>query len=308
MKFNPRARFDTSQVRRQGRSSGGGGGLSTGGFSGGRGMPGGIGLPTGGIGLVLVIGFFLFTQFSSGGGGLGLDPAQVAGGEVSDCDSGGRRRQQPGLPHPRNREQRAGLLGGRPPRHDHPRVRGERHSVVLRLGQDRGCGTATSAVGPFYCPADQSVYIDTTFFDAMLEGQLGATGGDFAEAYVIAHEYGHHVQNLLGTMDQVRGGTGADSDAVALELQADCYAGMWAKHATQTEDENGEVFILELTQEDVAEAIDAAEAVGDDRIQQRAEGQVRPETWTHGSAAERREWFTTGFTRGTMDACDTFAR
>jgi predicted metalloprotease len=308
MKFNPRARFDTSQVRRRSSSAGGGGGLSTGGFSGGRGMPGGIGLPTGGIGLVLVIGFFLFTQFSSGGGGLGLDPAQVAGGEVSDCDSGDdvansqdcrilgtvnsvQAFWEEALPDETTREY-------------------EESVTTLFSGSVRtdGCGTATSAVGPFYCPADQSVYIDTTFFDAMLEGQLGATGGDFAEAYVIAHEYGHHVQNLLGTMDQVRGGTGADSDAVALELQADCYAGMWAKHATQTEDENGEVFILELTQEDVAEAIDAAEAVGDDRIQQRAEGQVRPETWTHGSAAERREWFTTGFTRGTMDACDTFAR
>jgi predicted metalloprotease len=271
-------------------------------------MPGGIGLPTGGIGLVLVIGFFLFTQFSSGGGGLGLDPAQVAGGEVSDCDSGDdvansqdcrilgtvnsvQAFWEDALPDMTTREYEVSVT--------------QLFSGSVRT---EGCGTATSAVGPFYCPADQSVYIDTTFFDAMLEGQLGATGGDFAEAYVIAHEYGHHVQNLLGTMDQVRGGTGADSDAVALELQADCYAGMWAKHATQTEDENGEVFILELTQEDVAEAIDAAEAVGDDRIQQRAEGQVRPETWTHGSAAERREWFTTGFTRGTMDACDTFAR
>jgi predicted metalloprotease len=270
-------------------------------------MPGGFGLPTGGIGLVVIIGIFLFTQFS-GGGGTGLDPGQVAGVDVTECDSGDDAAAshdcqivgtvnsvqafwEEALPAMSTREYEESVT--------------ELFSGSVTTD---GCGTATSAVGPFYCPADDSIYIDTTFFDAMLEGQLGATGGDFAEAYVIAHEYGHHVQDLLGTMDQVRGGTGADSDAVALELQADCYAGMWAKHATTTEDENGEVFILELTQEDIAEAIDAAEAVGDDRIQERAEGQVRPETWTHGSAAQRREWFMTGFERGTLDACNTFER
>jgi predicted metalloprotease len=286
--------------------------MSAGGFGGGfggrsGGMPGGIGLPTGGLGLVLVIGFFLFTQFSSGGGGLsGFSGEQIRGADLSECDSGDDAATSldcqivgtvnsvqafwaDALPEQTRREYELSVTN--------------LFSGSVTTG---GCGTATSAVGPFYCPADQSVYIDTSFFDAMLERQLGAQGGDFAEAYVIAHEYGHHVQNLLGTMDQVRGGAGEDSDAVKLELQADCYAGMWAKYATTVEDENGEVFILELTEADIAEAIDAAETVGDDRIQQRAEGQVRPETWTHGSAAQRKEWFLIGLDRGTVDACDTF--
>jgi len=169
-----------------------------------------------------------------------------------------------------------------------------------------GCGSASSAVGPFYCPVDDTIYIDITFFDAMLEDQLGAEGGSFAEAYVLAHEYGHHVQDLLGTMSQVRTQQGPDSDAVALELQADCYAGMWAKHATTAPDENGEPFIIELTQDDISRAIDAARAVGDDRIQQAGGGEVDPDQWTHGSAEQRERWFMTGYEEGTLEACDTF--
>jgi len=172
---------------------------------------------------------------------------------------------------------------------------------------DTGCGQAGSDVGPFYCPADQNIYLDITFFDAMLEGQLGAEGGPFSEAYVLAHEYGHHVQNLLGTMGEVRTQQGPDSDAVRLELQADCYAGMWTKFATSVEDENGEVFILDLTQDDIDRALDAAAAVGDDRIQERTSGRSNPETWTHGSARARQYWFAIGMQEGTVEACDTFS-
>jgi predicted metalloprotease len=141
----------------------------------------------------------------------------------------------------------------------------------------------------------------------MLEGQLGAKGGPFSEAYVLAHEYGHHVQDLLGTMGKVRTQQGANSDSVRLELQADCYAGMWAKFATTVEDENGEVFILDLTQDDIDRALDAAAAVGDDRIQQASSGRTNPETWTHGSAAARQYWFSKGLQDGTLESCDTFA-
>ncbi|HVD20200.1 MAG TPA: neutral zinc metallopeptidase, partial [Propionibacteriaceae bacterium] len=168
------------------------------------------------------------------------------------------------------------------------------------------CGNATSAVGPFYCPADTTVYLDLGFFD-QLTGQLGAQGGDAAEAYVLAHEFGHHIQNLVGTMQRVQGsgqGTGPTSPGVRLELQADCYAGVWFRHAT----EDPASPISEVTQEDLNRAVDAAQAVGDDRIQSKMQGQVRPETWTHGSAAMRRQWLAQGFNTGDPNKCDTFAR
>ena len=132
----------------------------------------------------------------------------------------------------------------------------------------------------------------------MLQGQLGGPSGAFVEPYVLGHEYGHHIQNLLGTMSRVRTQQGPRSDAVRLELQADCYAGLWARSATQTEDADGNVLITDLTDQDIQEAIAAAEAVGDDRIQEKTQGQVTQESWTHGSAASRVKWFKTGFTTG----------
>ena len=141
----------------------------------------------------------------------------------------------------------------------------------------------------------------------MLEGQLGAKGGDFALGYVIAHEYGHHVENLLGYLGRARTQNGPQSDAVKIELMADCLGGMWAKDAQRTTDALGQVIISDLTQDDIARAIDAAKAVGDDRIQKRSSGRVNPEQWTHGSSAERAHWFNTGLKEGSLEACDTFA-
>jgi uncharacterized protein len=167
------------------------------------------------------------------------------------------------------------------------------------------CGTASSAVGPFYCPADTSVYLDLGFFD-QLTGELGAQGGDAAEAYVLAHEFGHHAQNLVGTMARVQGGsqqTGSRSPQVRLELQADCYAGVWFRHAT----DDPESPISQVTADDLNRAVDAAAAVGDDRIQRKMQGQVSSETWTHGSAASRQKWLSQGFRSGDPETCDTFA-
>jgi predicted metalloprotease len=175
--------------------------------------------------------------------------------------------------------------------------------VLFRDATNSGCGTATSAVGPHYCPLDETIYIDESFFDALVE-RFGAEGGDVAEAYVIAHEVGHHVQNRLGIMREVQSAqqsaeTRAEANqlSVSLELQADCFAGVWANSLR-----DAGVFLPG----EIEEAIDAAAAVGDDRIQQRVDGQVSPERWTHGSSAQRVEWFGLGFDTGDAAACDTF--
>ncbi|WP_432509895.1 KPN_02809 family neutral zinc metallopeptidase [Kineococcus sp. SYSU DK001] len=182
-------------------------------------------------------------------------------------------------------------------------------STVFFAGSTQtGCGAASSGTGPFYCPADQLVYLDLSFFEE-LRTRFGAQGGTFVDAYVIAHEYGHHVQHLLGTTGRVQAGvTGPDSGSVRLELQADCYAGAWANHATTVPDDSGAPLIEELTQDDVARALDAAGRIGDDFIQtELGGGPVDEDAFSHGSSEQRQRWFTTGLRTGDPARCDTFA-
>lgn len=168
------------------------------------------------------------------------------------------------------------------------------------------CGTASNATGPFYCPPEEGVYVDPTFF-GLLRQQFGATAGPLAQLYVLAHEYGHHVQNIIGIMDRYpNDGTGPDSNGVRTELQADCFAGAWVGAMSQQVDENGTPFLQAPTDVEIRDAIDAAQIVGDDHIQQSSGGTVNPETWTHGSSEQRQQWFVTGLEQG-VSACDTFA-
>ncbi|WP_104163182.1 neutral zinc metallopeptidase [Cryobacterium sp. N22] len=173
-------------------------------------------------------------------------------------------------------------------------------------GVDTGCGAATSAVGPFYCPADQLIYLDTAFYDT-LRTQFDATAGPLSQLYVVGHEWGHHIQNLAGTFATAdTSQTGPTSDAVRVEVQADCFAGAWLGSAAETTDADGTPLLDPITDAQIADALNAASAIGDDRIQEKTQGQVNPESWTHGSSEMRQRWFQTGYTNG-AEACDTFA-
>lgn len=319
MRFNPKARLDDSRVS----DAGGGGGMPGGGMSGG-GMrlpiPGGA-KGGGGLGaIVLMLAIFMLAQCAGvdlTGGMSGVGPGATTSGtdtsRVSDTD----RYANCQTGDDANTDVDCARLGVENSLYDFwsatlpeqaPGTQfGPATMTTFSGGINTGCGQATSQVGPFYCPPDQGIYLDTTFFDQVLEQQLGGPDGGFVEPYVLAHEYGHHIQNLLGTMGRVRTQQGPKSDAVRLELQADCYAGMWTRGATATDDSAGGNLIAEITDQDIQEAIAAAEAVGDDRIQEKTQGQVTPESWTHGSAESRMKWFKVGFTEGSLNACDTWA-
>ncbi|HEY5980647.1 MAG TPA: neutral zinc metallopeptidase [Microlunatus sp.] len=285
MKYRDNAQLDPSQM---GGSRGGNGGKIA--------LGGGAGL------IVLVLALFLGinpNDVLGGASGSPAEPESTAAAPYQQCTTGAdisRDRECRFVAYTNSIQAYwAGAYDGY-----------RKIQVVPFTGQvSTACGTATSAVGPFYCPGDTTVYLDTGFFDE-LTSKLGAQGGDAAEAYVFAHEFGHHVQNLTGVMRQVQGQgqqSGPKSSGVRLELQADCYAGVWMNHATK--DPNSP--IESLTQDDLNRAVDAAAAVGDDRIQERMQGQVNPENWTHGSAANRQKWLNTGFSSGDPNTCDTFA-
>lgn len=300
MRWKRNTGFDQIEDRRGQGSSGGLGGMFGG--SGGSGIP--IPIPMGktggGIGglIVIVVLFLLFSGILGGSGGLsglsglgGAGPVQPGG----TLDPQGDTDQQ--LAYIVSDIQ--GFWGetfsaaGK----TYPQTK-----LVLFSGStSSGCGPASAATGPFYCPIDQKVYLDLGFFDE-LQSRFGASGGDFAMAYVVAHEFGHHVQTALGVSDAVQQQVQQDPSSrndmsVRQELQADCLAGVWSHSAAS-----------DLQPGDIEEALSAASAVGDDRIQEATQGRIDPESWTHGSAEQRTAWFTTGYRSGNVNDCDTFAQ
>jgi uncharacterized protein len=298
MRFRDQSKLDTSQVD---DVRGGGGGR----------MPGGrVALGGGGLGIVGLV-VVLVLALSGGGGGAGLSEALSQLDDQSVSGNGA-------VPSELRSECRTGADANAK---EDCRIVGYVNSIQAYWDQEfsdagrryepsrtafftgqtaTGCGQASSEVGPFYCPADKRVYIDLGFFDE-LRSRFGAQAGPAAQAYVLAHEYGHHVQDLRGVLDTIGGDRqGAQSRAVRSELQADCYAGVWAKHAAATG------FLAPLSEADIADALNAAQAIGDDRLQQEFQGRVTPETWTHGSSAQRQQWFTTGYGTGDPSRCDTF--
>jgi predicted metalloprotease len=290
VRFRKEARLDPSQVEDY-RGRGGGG------------LPGGIPLQLGGGGGIIVLLVVLAFVFLGGGGGLGdlgslagqtVGPAGQPSGELAqECRTGAdaNEREDCRIVAVINSVQtywNRALRGYEPAR-----------TRFFDAPMQTGCGVGSPATGPFYCPRDRYVYIDLGFFD-QLQSQLGARGGPLAEAYILAHEYGHHVQNLTGVLESADRDTGPQGGQVRVELQADCYAGLWVGNALDTG------FIEDLTRQDVADALDAAAAVGDDRIQERTQGRVTPESWTHGSAEQRQSWFVRGIEGTGPQSCDTF--
>jgi predicted metalloprotease len=180
-------------------------------------------------------------------------------------------------------------------------------AVIFSGATSTGCGPASTEVGPFYCPADTTAYFDPGFFQELVD-RFGSSGGPLAQEYVVAHEFGHHIQNILGNLDKAQEDPqGPKSGGVRVELQADCYAGLWVRYASTTKDpKTGQPFLDPLTKQDIQDALSAASSVGDDRIQKAATGRVSPESWTHGSSAQRQKWFTQGYTTGDINKCDTF--
>jgi predicted metalloprotease len=290
MSFNDNVRLDPSQVqdrRGMGRGTKIGGGIG------------------GGIVLLLALLFGVNPQLLEGLGGTVQDPSAQNQGTAPACRTGADADQRldcriVGTVNSLNAFWPDYLA-------QYNRQYPQPETVIFREATNTGCGAATSAVGPFYCPADTTAYFDPGFFQELVD-RFGSSGGPLAQEYVVAHEFGHHVQNVLGYLDRAQQDPqGPESGAVRVELQADCYAGLWVHHATQPDPASGQPFLDPLTEQDLKDALSAASAVGDDRIQEAATGRVTPEAWTHGSSEQRQRWFYTGYTTGDINQCDTFS-
>lgn len=290
MEYRDDARIDTSEVRRGGGSSRRGGGMAIG----------------GGIGGVIVVALVLLF-----GNNLGIDLSDVLGSgsqeQAQTADTDHMEECRTGADIETNRECRWPAYVTAIENYWGQALESYQHAPTqLFSGQvATGCGTGSSEMGPFYCPSDTTIYVDTEYMAVLLK-QLGAAGGDAAEAYILAHEYGHHVSNQTGQMQEARAGgnrTGPKSNQVRLELQADCYAGVF--FANTIKDPKSP--IMKVTRDDLTRITDAARAVGDDHIQEQSTGRVVPESWTHGSSEMRQRWVGKGFDSGDPNVCDTFA-
>lgn len=319
VKFNEGASLDTSQVQDNRDAGGGsaGGGLGGGGLGG---IP--IGAAGGGVGLIVVlilaaIQFFggkfggtdTSTASTNSGGSL-MQQAADSGGSVSTSDLASKCKTGAQA----NTDDDCRVVGFINSVQDYWsnqfQQQGKKYTTSITFfytGQTQtGCGTGSTDMGPFYCPQDRQVYIDLSFWQ-QLQTQFGTNGGVFAEGYVLAHEYGHHVQDLLGTSSKVQSGSGPQSGSVRLELQADCYAGVWAKNATTTPGPDGQILLRDITSQDINDALDTASKIGDDYIQMHlGGGQNDPSQYTHGTSAQREKWFNAGYSTGNPASCDTF--
>jgi predicted metalloprotease len=284
MTFNENANVGGNKARRRGRTAavaGGGAGI--------------VGIA------VLLISMFTGVDLSGLVGGGGAQPQEQTGGsEIANCETGADANQSDDC--------RLAAASLAIDQFWAENVEGYREPELIIVDVETGtqCGTASNATGPFYCPPEENVYVDPTFF-SLLREQFDATAGPLAQLYVLAHEYGHHVQQITGIMQQhPDNGTGPDSNGVRRELQADCFAGAWVGAMTEQEDEQGRPFLEAPTRQQIADALNAAATVGDDHIQAQSGGAVNPEGWTHGSSEMRQRWFDAGYDNG-LGACDTFA-
>ena len=290
MTFNEGMQIDTSTTSSSGGGRGPGRGIAVGGGLGGL--------------LIVVVALFLGVDPSSviPQQQAGPQTAETPGFDLSQCKTGADANEIVQCRVVATGNSVDGVWQQLLPGYTRPKV------SLFSGSVDTGCGPATSDVGPFYCPVDQTAYFDTDFFE-ILKTQFGSSGGPLAQEYVVAHEFGHHVQNLEGVLGRTQqGAQGANGNGVRTELQADCYAGVWAHFAAITKQEStGVPFLQPLTDKDIADALSAASSVGDDRIQESATGRVNPESWTHGSSEQRQKWFTTGYQTGDPAQCDTFS-
>jgi hypothetical protein len=302
MKYNRRARLDTSQVRDT-RRAGGGKGAAIGG---------------GGIGILGIVIYLVVSAIGGNGAG------QVAGAILGQLGQGGQPatadnseiQQSCKTGEDANNKLECAVVADIDSiqafwKAELPQVYGKQYVPVQTVwfaGQvSTGCGAADSGAGPFYCPTDKTVYIDLSFYND-IKTEFHATGGLFVDAYVLAHEYGHHVQDLLGIESKVHTREGPSSDSVRLELQADCFAGVWAKHATERGPNGSPPLVESITQQDFHNALQVAGRIGDDWIQKNlGNGHVNQNTFTHGTGAQREKWLTAGYRTGDPKACDTFA-